>query len=290
MENTLDNVGSPGAGGGRDRGLELRRTTPHPRIHNHLDVRRCDIIGDVHGCYDELVELLEKLGHAALLDPSVAPAAAGESPRLIFVGDLVDRGDRILDVLRLVLRLCRQGHALMVVGNHDDRFLRWLWGRRVQVKHGLEQTTAEFNALPRRERDALRQELIRFLTALPWALRIDDGHCIVAHAAWHAELHEGPSSEHLRSYTLYGPTTGNKTPEGFPERIDWAPYFEGPELVVFGHQVYDTPYVHRHAVGIDTGCVFGGALTALRYPSMELVSIPSRGARYERGGSGRRAK
>lgn len=288
MEKTFDSSASASGDRGRERGLELRSTTPHPRIHNHLDVRTCDIIGDVHGCHDELVDLLTRLGHEQLLEPSAAPAPPGAAPRLVFVGDLVDRGDRILDVLRLVLRLCRDGHALMVVGNHDDRFLRWLWGRRVQIRHGLEQTTNEFNALPRRERDALREELIRFLTALPWALRIDDGHCIVAHAAWHAELHEGPSSEHLRSYTMYGPTTGGKTPEGFPERIDWAPFFDGPELVVFGHQVYDEPYVHRHAVGIDTGCVFGGALTALRYPSMELVSVPSRYARYERGGSARK--
>jgi protein phosphatase len=268
----------------------LRQTLPHPRIHNCLDVGRCDVIGDVHGCYDELAELLVRLGHEALLDPDVAPAGAGEQPRVVFVGDLVDRGDRILDVVRLVMRLRRRGHALAVVGNHDDRFLRWLYGRKVQVKHGLEQTAAEFEALPPDERDALREEMIRFFGGLPWALRIDGGHCIVAHAAWHAELHEGPSTEHLRSYTLYGPTTGNKTPEGYPERIDWAPYYEGPELVVFGHQVYDVPYVHEHAIGIDTGCVFGGALTALRYPSLELTSVPSRHARYERGGSASRSR
>lgn len=273
--------------GRRERGLELRATTPHPRIHNHLDVTTCDIIGDVHGCYDELAELLATLGHGELLDASAPAAPAGKPPCIVFVGDLVDRGDRILDVLRLVLRLTASGHALSVVGNHDDRFLRWLWGRRVQVKHGLGETIGEFDALPRRERDSLREELIRLWTSMPWALRIDDGHCIVAHAAWHAELHEGPSTEHLRSYTMYGPTTGNKTPEGFPERIDWAPFFEGPELVVFGHQVYDVPYVHQHAIGIDTGCVFGGALTALRYPARELVSVPSRRARYERGGSAR---
>ena len=272
----------------RDRASSLPATLPHPRIHNYLDVHEFDVIGDVHGCYDELEELLVRLGHEKLLDPNVAPAPEGQRPRLVFVGDLVDRGDRILDVVRLVLRLHRRGHALCVVGNHDDRFLRWMHGRRVQVKHGLEQTAAEFNAIPRGERDRFRGELMDFLHKLPWALRLDDGHCIVAHAAWHAELHEGPSTEHLRSYTLYGPTTGGRTPEGFPERIDWAPHYQGPELVVFGHQVYEVPYVHEHAIGIDTGCVFGGALSALRYPSLEIVSVPSRFARYERGGSGRK--
>jgi protein phosphatase len=285
MENELGAYGS--SGDRRQRSSALRETLPHPRIHNHLDVHTCDIIGDVHGCYDELAELMTRLGHERLLDPNVASASDGEAPRLVFVGDLVDRGDRILDVVRLVVRLRKRGHALTVVGNHDDRFLRWLYGRKVQVKHGLEQTAAEFNALPSRERDRLRGELIDFISKLPWALRLDDGHCIVAHAAWHAELHEGPSTEHLRSYTLYGPTTGGKTPEGFPERIDWAPFYKGPELVVFGHQVYDTPYSHEHAIGIDTGCVFGGALTALSYPSMEITSVKSKHARYMRGGSGR---
>lgn len=280
MENE-DDI-SQRANAASESAAQLRNTLPHPRIHNHLDVRRCDIIGDVHGCYDELAELIAALGHSSLLDPDAAPASNGATPRLVFVGDLVDRGDRILDVVRLVMRLCRDGHALAVVGNHDDRFLRWLYGRRVVVKHGLEQTAAEFDALPRAERDHLREELIGFFSQLPWALRIGGGHCIVAHAAWHAELHEGPSTEHLRSYTLYGPTTGNKTLEGYPERIDWAPHYRGPELVVFGHQVYELPYVHEHAIGIDTGCVFGGALTALRYPTRELVSIPSRMARYKR--------
>jgi diadenosine tetraphosphatase ApaH/serine/threonine PP2A family protein phosphatase len=257
---------------------------PHPRIHNHLDVERCDVIGDVHGCYDELAELLVTLGHEDLLDPEIPPAGSDRKPSVIFVGDIVDRGDKIVQSLSLVHRLCRRGHALAVVGNHDDRFLRWLSGRKVQIRHGLEQTVDEFRALKKREQREWGKELIDFFSALPWALRIDEGRAIVAHAAWHAELHDEPSFDKLRSYTLYGPTTGRTTPEGFPERIDWAPDYHGPELVIFGHQVYDAPYLHEHAIGIDTGCVFGGALTALRYPTLEIVSVKSRRARYTRGG------
>ena len=274
----------------RSRPTALNETLRHPRIHNHLEVERCDIIGDVHGCFDELVELFGKLGHDDLLDPNVPPAPAGAQPRVIFVGDIVDRGDRIIDALQLVCRLYHRGHALTVIGNHDDRFLRWLLGRKVQVRHGLEETVEEFERLPRSVQERFREELIDLWSNLPWAIRIDGGRAIVAHAAWHAELHDEPSTDKLRSYTLYGPTTGRKTPEGFPERIDWAPHYRGPELVVFGHQVYDAPYMHEHAIGIDTGCVFGGALTALRYPDLEIVSIRSKGARYTRGGGSVRSR
>ncbi len=259
-------------------------TLPHPRIHDHSEVTRCDVIGDVHGCHDELQTLLERLGHAELLDPALPPAAPGVLPRVIFVGDVVDRGDRILAAVRLVHRLCRGGHALTVVGNHDDRFLRWLCGKSVKLEHGLAETVAEFEALPDPEQARLRDELIEFYAALPWALRIDGGRAMVAHAAWHAELAEERSTDKIRAYTLYGPTTGEKTPEGFPERIDWAPGYRGPELVIFGHQVYDVPYVHEYAIGIDTGCVFGGALTAVRYPDLEFVSVKSLRARYKRSG------
>jgi protein phosphatase len=263
-----------------DRPAPRAGELPHPRIHEHPDVTRCDVIGDVHGCYDELEMLLRRLGHADLLDPAIPAARPGEQPRIIFVGDIVDRGDRILDAVRLVHRLCRRGHALTVVGNHDDRFLRWLCGRNVRLEHGIEMTVAEFEAVPADEREMLRQELIDFFSVLPWALRIDGGRAIVAHAAWHAELIDERSSDKIRAYTLYGPTTGNKTPQGFPERIDWAPGYRGPGLVIFGHQVYDVPYRQEYAIGIDTGCVFGGALTALRYPELEITSVRSLRARW----------
>jgi protein phosphatase len=235
------------------------------------------VIGDVHGCYDELAELLAKLGHADLLDPDIPPAAPESFPRVIFVGDIVDRGPKIMQSMALVYRLCKRGHALSVVGNHDDRFLRWLLRKPVHIRHGLEQTVKEFEAMTSAQKKWWREELTAFIRALPWAIRIDEGRAIIAHASWHAALADSPSTDQLRTATLYGPTTGRKTAEGYPERIDWAPGYEGPELVIFGHQVYDVPYMHDYAIGIDTGCVFGGALTALRYPGLEIVSVKSRG-------------
>ncbi len=261
--------------------LPTENLSGHPRVHNHLSIHRVDIIGDVHGCYDELVTLLRRLGHGALLEGELE--ASPHPPRVIFVGDIVDRGDRIVDSLKLLWRLHSGGYALSVVGNHDDRFLRWLKGGRVKLRHGLEESVAQFEALPEHQQRQWRERLIDLYSDMPWAIRLDDGKAIVAHAAWHADL-EDHSTERIRSYTMYGPVTGETTPEGYPERIDWAPDYGGPELVVFGHQVYRAPYMHEYAIGIDTGCVFGGALTALRYPELEIVSVPSLRARYHRAG------
>ncbi|KXK55689.1 MAG: Bis(5'-nucleosyl)-tetraphosphatase PrpE (asymmetrical) [Chlorobi bacterium OLB7] len=253
------------------------------RVHRHLSLRSADVIGDVHGCFDELAELITQLGHAELLRSDLPPALAGAKPRLMFVGDIVDRGDQIVETVRLVERLCRGGHALMVMGNHDYRFLRWLHGRDVEPQHGLEMSIEQFRRLPHDQFQQWRSKLIEFFESLPWAIRFDGGRGVVVHAAWHAELlHDHVSEEHFRRYALHGPVTGKKRPDGLPDRIDWASKYSGPEFVVFGHQVYPEPYRQQHAIGIDTGCVFGGALTGLRYPAMEAISVPSKRVRYKR--------
>lgn len=244
-----------------------------PHIQTRDDLREFDVIGDVHGCHDELVELLTRLGHEDLLDPNVPQAVDGERPRVVFVGDIVDRGSGIMESLRLVHNLWKRGHALTVLGNHDERFHRWLAGRTVYIRHGLQESIDQYERLPLEERRAWRIELLNFFASIPWALRLDAGRALVAHAAWHADLHVDPSPERVRHYALYGPTTGRKTPEGYPERIDWARHYTGPDLVIFGHQVYPEPYRNDYAIGIDTGCVFGGALTAYRYPSDQIVSV-----------------
>ncbi len=254
---------------------------PHSRVHDRSEISQCDVIGDVHGCYDELAEMIEKLGHGELLDTAYPAASEGTPPRLIFVGDIVDRGDKIIESLRLIHRLCTTGHALSVLGNHDARFCGWLKGRHVELKHGITETIEEFNRIPRFERERWRDELIEFLSHLPWAMRIDSGAAIVAHAAWHTSLHNESDEDRLRRYTVHGPKTGRYTADGYSERLNWTADYRGPELVIFGHQVYKNPFWSDHAVGIDTGCVFGGALTALRYPMLEMIQVPSRRARYE---------
>ena len=247
-------------------------------IHDYPELSQCDIIGDVHGCYDELVELLVTLGHENLTEPNRLPVHDG-LPRVLFVGDLVDRGDQSIDVLRLVMRLCTKGYARMVLGNHDHRFLRWLQGRDVAIEHGLDTTIYQLRALPARQQEAFGDVVTAFLSTVPLALRFDQGKAVVVHAAWRPRMKEETELKRLRYYAMYGPVTGERTPQGFPVRIDWASTYKGPEFAVFGHQVYLKPYRRKFTCGIDTGCVFGGALTALRYPSMEIVSIKSHGAR-----------
>ena len=247
-------------------------------IHDYPNLSRCDIIGDIHGCYDELVELLVTLGHPRLAEPEALPPCQGLPP-LLFVGDLVDRGDRAMEVLRLVIALCEKGYAQTVMGNHDYRFYRWLQGKDVKVEHGLDRTIEQFEALPRQEQDEFKEQLIQFFAKVPYALRFDQGKGVVVHAAWRPRMKEETDLKRLRYYATYGPVTGERTREGFPVRINWAATYKGPEFVVFGHQVYLKPYHRDFACGIDTGCVFGGMLTALRYPSKETISVKSSYAR-----------
>lgn len=249
-------------------------------IHDYPDLHRVDVIGDLHGCYDELVGLLERLGHGDMIleDRLDAP-----EPRVIFVGDLVDRGDRNLDTFDLVVELVERGEALCVIGNHDRRFARWLRGDDVALTHGLADTVAEFEQLTKEEQRAFRQRALAFYDSLPSAIRFDGGRAVVVHAAWRPGMKVEENPKKVYYYAMYGPTTGRKTPEGYPERLDWASKYRGPEHVVFGHQVYKVPYINPFATGIDTGCVFGGGLTALRWPEKELVTEPSRYARAEYG-------
>jgi protein phosphatase len=251
-------------------------------IHDHPGLSQVDIIGDLHGCYDELCRLLDRLGHSDLSGRGES-IGEGTGPRVIFVGDLTDRGDRNVDTFNLVADLVERGDALCVIGNHDRRLMRWLRGEDVAVAHGLGATIAEFEHLPPAEQSRFRDRAIHFFETIPSAVRFDQGRAVVVHAAWRSGMAAEENPKRIYYYAMYGPTTGRKTPEGFPDRIDWASGYRGPEHVIFGHQVYKVPYVNPFATGIDTGCVFGGRLTALRWPRRELVTVDSAYARAEYG-------
>lgn len=251
-------------------------------IHDYPELSQVDVIGDLHGCYDELCRLLDRLGHTDLCGrgPSIGE---GTRLRVIFVGDLTDRGDRNVDTFNLVADLVERGDALCVLGNHDRRFMRWLRGEDVAVAHGLAATIVEFERLTRPEQSRFRERAIHFYETTPSAVRFDQGRAVVVHAAWRSGMVAEKNPKKIYYYAMYGPTTGKKTPDGFPDRIDWASGYRGPEHVIFGHQVYKVPYVNPYATGIDTGCVFGGGLTALRWPTKELVTVDSAYARAEYG-------
>lgn len=231
-----------------------------------------DIVGDVHGCLEELTELLGRLGYSRDGDDAWRHPAGR---RALFVGDLVDRGPDSPDVLRLVMDMVAAGTGICVQGNHDQKLLRKLSGRNVQVSHGMADTLAQLDALPEEVRGPFLDRVRAFLDGLRSHFWLDGGKLVVAHAGLKAEMH-GRGSGAVRSFALYGETTGETDEFGLPVRYEWARDYRGEATVVYGHTPVPTPEWVNRTLCIDTGCVFGGSLTALRYPERELVSVAAR--------------
>jgi protein phosphatase len=238
-----------------------------------------DIIGDIHGCYDELVQLLKRLGYQTTATENgerhvVVTPPAGR--RAVFLGDLIDRGPNAPDVLRLVMGMVEQGTAICVPGNHEAKLLRKLRGKDVQLTHGLAQTIEQLD----RETAEFRERLAKFIDALISHFVLDDGKLVVAHGGMKAE-YAGRASGRVREFALYGDTTGETDEFGLPVRLNWAADYRGRAMVVYGHTPVREPEWLNNTINIDTGCVFGGVLTALRYPERELVSVPAGHTYYE---------
>jgi protein phosphatase len=237
-----------------------------------------DIIGDVHGCCDELEALLQQLGYLTRSLEGEASAwgnrtyAHPDGRKAVFVGDLVDRGPRILDTVRLVRNMIVGGSALCVPGNHDMKLMRKLRGKDVQITHGLANSLAEIDALPEQLIAPFCVELAEFLDGLVSHYVLDGGKLVVAHAGMKAEM-QGRGSGKVREFALYGETTGETDQFGLPVRFNWAAEYRGSAMVVYGHTPVPEPDWLNRTVNIDTGCVFGGKLTALRYPEKEFVSV-----------------
>ena len=223
-----------------------------------------DIIGDVHGCADELRLLLDQLGYEVAGDRVTPPAGR----KAIFLGDLVDRGPMIPEALRLVMGMVADGSALCVPGNHDVRLMKALQGRNVQRTHGLVESLEQLEVQPAE----FGRQVADFIDGLVSHCVLDGGKLVVAHAGMKQEL-AGRTSATVREFALYGEATGETDEFGLPVRWDWAAEYRGKAAVIYGH----TPVPHaewlNNTVNIDTGCVFGGSLTALRYPERELVSV-----------------
>jgi protein phosphatase len=228
-----------------------------------------DIVGDVHGCYDELLELLQKLGYDTTEPSRIVPPPGRKA---VFLGDLVDRGPKVVEVLRLVKGMMARGDALCVPGNHDVKLLRKLRGKNVQITHGLAETLEQ---LERQTTAEEREQITNFLDGLIGHYVLDDGRLVVAHAGM-KERYVGRASQRVREFALYGETTGETDEFGLPVRYNWAAEYRGPAHVVYGHTpVPEADWLNR-TINIDTGCVFGGKLTALRWPERAIVSAPAR--------------
>lgn len=231
-----------------------------------------DIIGDVHGCADELQEMLTKLGYEIIWSNADGTRNVAVSHpqgrKAVFVGDLVDRGPNSPDVLRIAMSMQADGTGHVVQGNHDRKLERWLAGRKVTIAHGLQQTIDQLQA----ESEEFRKGLPKFLSSLRSHVWLDQGRLAVAHAGLKAEM-IGRGSGAVREFALFGETTGEIDEFGLPVRADWAANYRGDTTVVYGH----TPLLKadwvNNTICIDTGCVFGGKLTALRWPEKELVEV-----------------
>lgn len=233
-------------------------------------MQKYDIVGDVHGCDDELDELLQLLGYRDDLHP--------DGRKLIFVGDLGDRGPKIDQVFQRVLRMHSLDSALAVIGNHDDKLLRWLKGNPVKIAHGLRNTIDAIE----RQGEEFKQQVLELLVSLPY--KFEDGPLLVIHGAAKA----GVGAKEERQLALYGEVLG-RTEDDMPLRGEaWAQDYSGPHsVVVRGHDPVEnvTCTISKGGARIynlDTGCVFGGFLSALRYPELETVQVKARDTYWQK--------
>ncbi|MFJ3613804.1 MULTISPECIES: polynucleotide kinase-phosphatase [Streptomyces] len=227
-----------------------------------------DIIGDIHGCRSELETLLSRLGYVDGAHPDGRTA--------VFVGDLVDRGPDSPGVLRRVMGMVAAGNALCVPGNHENKLGRWLKGRKVQPTHGLAETIEQLE----REPVEFREEVGKFIDGLVSHYVLDGGDLVVCHAGLPEKYH-GRTSGRVRSHALYGDTTGETDAFGLPVRYPWAEDYRGRATVVYGHTPVPTASWINNTICLDTGAVFGGRMTALRWPERELVDVPAERVWYE---------
>jgi len=248
-----------------------------PLWNNRRDVHGpFDIVGDVHGCFDELLQLMGTLGYQVDRQDATFSVVPPDGRKLMFVGDLVDRGPATPDVLRLAMAMVNAGQAFCVLGNHDIKLVKALKGRDVQLTHGLAESIQQLEKEPAE----FRTQALKFLDDLVSHYVFDDGKLVVAHAGMKESM-QGRGSGKVRDFALYGETTGETDEFGLPVRYSWSSDYRGKALVVYGHTPVPEPLWLNGTVNIDTGCVFGGKLTALRYPEREIVSVPAKATYYE---------
>lgn len=241
------------------------------------DAAGFDVLADVHGCLDEFGDLLERLGWERTGrddDPWRHP----DGRHLVVGGDIVDRGPKIAGLLRVLMAMVSAGTCTVTAGNHDDKLMRALMGRPVKVTHGLGASLEQLALEPKPFRESVRA----FIAAMPSHVVLADGALVVAHAGLPVHLH-GRDTPKARDLALYGPITKGQDEWGLPLRIDWAAEYDGSATVVYGHTPVVEPVWRNNTIDIDTGCVFGHRLSAVRFPEREVVSVPAREVYLEKG-------
>lgn len=236
-------------------------------IHAPQDKGPFDIIGDVHGCFDELIRLMEKLGWQK--DKS-GHYMHPQKRKICFVGDLVDRGPDSPSVLRLAMQLVKDGKAYWLMGNHDHKLAAYLKGRNVQISHGILETIEQFKGESQEFKDAVSS----FIETLPFYAILDEDKLIIAHAGLEECFHF-KSTKGAGAFSLFGKSTGLYDENGYPIRLRWQDDYKGKPTIVYGHVALEEPEETNNCINVDTSCVFGGHLTALRWPEKDYVSVKS---------------
>ncbi len=231
-----------------------------------------DLVSDIHGCFDELLELLDRLGY--LIKGSGA-VHHPDDRTLIFLGDLADRGPANLDVWRLALASLEAGTARYVPGNHDLMLLRYLLGYNVPLAHGFQLTAGEYAKLGNAERSLLGNAIKKVILDAPPYLILDEGRLVAAHAGIE-EWMIGEVSTSIRDFVYFGDSLGQTTKLGLPVRRDWALDYRGEALIVYGHTPVQIAEMRNNTINLDLGCAYGGSLAALRFPELEIVEVAAR--------------
>jgi predicted phosphodiesterase len=226
----------------------LRDPLATPKHDTLGSITRVLIVGDVHGCVDEL--------HAL-----IALAELNPDDRIVLAGDLVAKGPDPAGVLQLA----RERRCLGVLGNHDARWIR----------HHRAPGSVAMSARAERDASRLSDRDWQDLESLAWTLSLPDHNVLVVHAGlvpgvplYSQSLHD---LIHMRSVLADG-TIGYRAADGVP----WASRWQGPQTVVFGHDALRGLQQHPHALGLDTGCVYGKQLTGLLLPERRLISVPAK--------------
>ncbi len=260
------------AGKARRKSSARRQAEELSLVHEHGPF---DVIGDVHGCLSELLLLMSALGYRVSRRAGEFAVTPPSGRKLAFVGDLANRGPATPGVLRLVIGMVRAGQAVCVPGNQDVVLARALQGRELKVTQGVMRSIEQLSAEP----EEFRAEVAEFLDGRAGHYVLDNGNLLIAHAGLKERLH-GSGSAKARKFALSGQNTGKTDQFGAPVRYNWSADYRGKALVVYGHTPVEQPAWLNNTVNIDTGCVYGGHLTALRYPERETVSIPARAVYY----------
>ncbi|UII56565.1 polynucleotide kinase-phosphatase [Cytobacillus spongiae] len=256
--------------------IQLKRHRENPI---ELDVDNgIDVIGDIHGCYDELIELLLKLGYKKHEEGYFIHP---EGRRFLSLGDVMSRGPRSIETMQFFMEHVDRGLAFMIDSNHGWKIARWLDGRKVTLAHGDELVEEEMKKFKEEhgeeQTQQLKEELKSFLLGAPshYLLRKNGVPTLVCTHAGIKDEFIGKQSYDVSDFCRYGDNEGLDE-NGKPIRKDWTIHHKTSTLVVWGHDPKPKPLMMNHTVNIDQGVVFGGELTALRYPEKEFVSVKAK--------------